>query len=42
MAKEYKRAGLTMSKENQEIGKEFIRQVRANSQAMYAATYVRG
>lgn len=42
MAKEYKKAGLTMTKENQEIGKELVRQVRANSRAMYAATYVGG
>lgn len=41
MVKEYKKAGLTMSKENQEIGKELVRQVRANSRAMYAATYVK-
>lgn len=42
MSKQYKKAGITMSKENQEIGQEFIRQVRANSRAMYAASYVRG
>lgn len=42
MEKEYKRADISMSKRNQEIGKELIRQVRANSRAMYAATYVRG
>ena len=42
MSKQYKDAGFTMSKENQEIGQEFIRQVRANSRAMYAASYVRG
>lgn len=42
MVKEYKKAGITMSKENQEIGKELVRQVRANSRAMYAATYVGG
>jgi hypothetical protein len=42
MTKEYKRADISMSKRNQEIGKELIRQVRANSRAMYAATYVRG
>jgi hypothetical protein len=42
MLKEYKRAGIPMSKENQEIGKELIRQIRANSRAMYAASYVRG
>lgn len=42
MLKEYKRAGIPMSKENQEIGKEFIRQVRANSRAMYAASYAAG
>lgn len=41
MVKEYKKAGLTMSKENQEVGKELVRQVRANSRAMYAATYVK-
>lgn len=41
MLKEYKRAGIPMSKENQEIGKELIRQIRANSRAMYAASYAR-
>ena len=42
MAKEYKKANISMSKENQEIGKELVRQVRANSRAMYAASYARG
>ena len=42
MEKSYKSAGLEMSKRNQEIGKELIRQVRANSRAMYAASYAGG
>ncbi len=42
MVKQYKKAGIPMSKENQEIGKELIRQVRANSRAMYAASYAGG
>lgn len=42
MEKEYKRADISMSKRNQEIGKELVRQVRANARAMYAASYVRG
>lgn len=42
MLKQYKKAGIPMSKENQEIGKELVRQVRASSRAMYAASYVRG
>lgn len=42
MTKEYKKANISMTKENQEIGKELIRQVRANSRAMYAASYARG
>lgn len=41
MLKEYKRAGIPMTKENQEIGKELIRQIRASSRAMYAVSYVR-
>lgn len=41
MTKEYKKAGISMSKENQEIGKELVRQIRANSRAMYAANYAR-
>lgn len=39
MTKAYKKADINMSKQEQEIGKELIRQVRANSRAMYAATY---
>lgn len=39
MTKEYKKADISMTKENQEIGKELIRQVRANSRAMYANSY---
>ena len=39
MTKEYKKANIYMTKENQEIGKELIRQVRANSRAMYANSY---
>lgn len=42
MEKEYKKGGIPMSKDNMEIGKELVRQVRANARAMYAATYVRG
>lgn len=42
MIKEYKKAGISMSKENQEIGKELVRQIRANSRAMYAANYAGG
>lgn len=42
MTKEYKKANISMTKENQEIGKELVRQVRANSRAMYAASYARG
>lgn len=42
MAKEYKKANISMTKENQEMGKELVRQVRANSRAMYAASYARG
>lgn len=42
MTKEYKKAGISMSKENQEIGKELVRQIRANSRAMYAASYAGG
>ena len=42
MEKAYKSADLEMSKRNQEIGKELIRQVRANSRAMYAAAYAGG
>ena len=41
MTKEYKKASISMTKENQEIGKELVRQVRANSRAMYAASYAR-
>ena len=41
MTKEYKKADISMSKENQKIGEELIRQVRANSRAMYVATYTR-
>ena len=41
MEKAYKNADITMSKESQEIGQELIRQVRANSRAMYAASYAR-
>lgn len=39
MAKEYKKTGVAISKESQEIGKELVRQIRANSRAMYAANY---
>ena len=42
MEKEYKKGGIPMSKDNIEIGKELVRQVRANARAMYAASYVRG
>lgn len=42
MSREYKKADISMSKENQKIGEEFIRQVRANSRAMYAASYAGG
>ena len=42
MEKAYKSADIKMSKRNQEIGKELIRQVRANSRAMYAASYAGG
>lgn len=42
MEKAYKSADIKMSKRNQVIGKEFIRQVRANSRAMYAAAYAGG
>lgn len=42
MTKEYKKADISMTKENQEIGKELVRQVRANSRAMYAASYAKG
>lgn len=39
MLKEYKVADIPMTAKNQKIGEEFIRQVRANSRAMYAASY---
>ncbi len=42
MTKAYKKAGIPMSESNRQIGEEFIRQVRANSRAMYAASYVAG
>lgn len=42
MTKEYRKANIPMTKENQEIGKELVRQVRANSRAMYAASYMKG
>ena len=42
MQASYKKGGIPMSKRNQEIGEEFIRQVRANSRAMYAASYAGG
>lgn len=42
MQRSYKKAGIPMSERNREIGEEFIRQVRANSRAMYAASYAAG
>lgn len=42
MQTSYKKGGMPMSKRNMEIGEEFIRQVRANSRAMYAASYASG
>lgn len=42
MEKAYSSADIKMSKRNQEIGKELVRQVRANSRAMYAASYAGG
>lgn len=42
MQKSYKKGGMPMSKRNMEIGEDFIRQVRANSRAMYAASYASG
>lgn len=41
MIKAYKKANIPMSESNRQIGEEFIKRVRSNSQAMYAATYVR-
>lgn len=42
MKKQYKTGGIPMSKTNMDRGEEFIRQVRANSRAMYAASYAAG
>lgn len=42
MKKSYKKGGIPMSKANVDRGEEFIRQVRANSRAMYAASYAGG
>jgi len=42
MKKSYKKAGIYMNEANVARGEEFIRQVRANSRAMYAASYAGG
>ena len=42
MKQSYKKGGIPMSKANMDRGEEFIRQVRANSRAMYAASYAGG
>lgn len=42
MLRSYKMAGIPMNESNRKIGEEFIRQVRANSRAMYAASYAAG
>lgn len=42
MMKSYKTMNVAMSGPSKEIGEEFIRQVRANSRAMYAASYAGG
>ena len=42
MEKTYKKAGWDLPDSSRKTGEEFIRQVRANSRAMYAASYVGG
>lgn len=42
MQKSYGKIGTSVTLRDKEIGEEFIRQVRANSRAMYAASYAGG
>lgn len=42
MEKAYKKVGWDMPESSRRTGEEFIRQVRANSRAMYAASYAGG
>lgn len=39
MQTSYKKGGIPMSDRNRQIGENFVNQVRANSRAMYAASY---
>lgn len=42
MSKAYKKMDVEMPESSRKVGEEFIRQVRANSRAMYAASYASG